>query len=99
MHTTSCKKFKGEIEKYLAKEKNIFESRIDRAFRMLQLKTKLNQTKIRKKEGHHPAHLLLIITLLPLFKIPTIHCFCRKNWYHWCSAKKDAYYRFKQAPL
>jgi hypothetical protein len=98
MHTTNCKRFKGEIEKYLAKEKNIFESCIDRAFRMLQLKTKLNQNKIRKKEGHHPAHLLLIITLLPLFKIPTIHCFCMKNWYHWCSARKDAYYRFKQAP-
>ena len=97
MHTTNCIKFKGEIEKYLAKEKNIFESRIDRAFRMLHLKTKLNQNKIRKKEGHHPAHLLFIITLLPLFKIPTIHGFCRKNWHHWCSARKDAFYRFKNA--
>jgi hypothetical protein len=97
MHTTNCRKFKGEIEKYLAKEKNIFESRIDRAFRMLHLKTKLNQSKIRKKEGHHPAHLLFIITLLPLFNIPTIHGFCRKNWDHWCSARKDAFYRFKQA--
>lgn len=97
MHTTNCRRFKGEIEKYLAKEKNIFESRIDRAFRMLHLKTKLNQTKIRKKEGHHPAHLLFIVTLLPLFKIPTIHGFCRKNWYHWCSARKDAFYRFKRA--
>jgi hypothetical protein len=97
MDTTNCRKFKGEIEKYLAKEKNIFESRIDRAFRMLHLKTKLNQSKIRKKEGHHPAHLLFTITLLPLFKISTIHRFCLKNWDHWCPAKKDAFYRFKQA--
>jgi len=97
MHTTNCRKFKGEIETYLAKEKNIFESRIDRSFRMLHIKTKLNQTKIRKKEGHHPAHLLFIVTLLPLLKITTIHGFCRKNWHHWCSARKDAFYRFKQA--
>ena len=97
MHTTNCRKFKGEIEIYLAKEKNIFKSRIDRAFRMLHLKTKLNQTKIRKKEGHHPARLLFIVTLLTLFKISTIHGFCRKNWYHWCSARKDAFYQFKQA--
>ena len=97
MHTTNCRKFKGEIETYLAKEKNIFESRIDRSFRMLHIKTKLNQTKIRKKEGHHPAHLLFIVTLLPLLKITTIHGFCRKNWHHWCSARKDAFYRFKHA--
>jgi len=62
MSITNCQKFKGEIEKYLAKEKNIFESRIDRAFRMLHIKTKLNQTKIRKKEGYHPAHLLFSST-------------------------------------
>jgi hypothetical protein len=97
MTTTNCKKFKGELEKYLAKEKNIFESRIDRAFRILHIKSKLNQSKIRKKEGYHPAHLLFIMTLLPLFKISTIHSFCEKNWDHWCSAKKDAFYRFKQA--
>lgn len=97
MTTTNCKKFKGEIEKYLAKEKNIFESRIDRAFRMLHIKSKLNQSKIRKKEGHHPAHLLFIMTLLPLFKISTIHSFCGKKWNHWCSARKDAFYRFKHA--
>ena len=33
MDTTNCRKFKGEIEKYLAKEKNIFESRIDLVFK------------------------------------------------------------------
>ena len=82
MHTTNCKKFKGEIEKYLAKEKNIFDSRIDQTFRMLHIKTKLNQSEIRKKEGRHPAHLLFIIILLPLFKIPTIRGFCTKNWDH-----------------
>jgi len=35
MNTRNCKKFKGEIEGYLVKVKNIFESRIDRAFSML----------------------------------------------------------------
>ncbi len=98
MYTTNCKKFKGEIENYLAKEKNIFESRIDRAFRMLHFKTQLNRAKIRKKDGYHAAHLLFILALLPLLKIPTIHSFCKKKWYHWCVARKDAFYRFKQNP-
>jgi hypothetical protein len=98
MHNTNCKNFKGEIEKYLAKEKNIFESRIDHAFCLLNFKTKLNWAKIRKKDGYHAAHLLFILTLLPLLKIPTIHTFCQKKWTHWCSARKDAFYRFKQAP-
>ena len=98
MHTTNCKKFKGEIENYLTKEKNIFESRVDRAFRILHFKTQLNRAKIRKKDGYHAAHLLFIVALLPLLKIPTIHSFCQKKWYHWCVARKDAFYRFKQAP-
>jgi hypothetical protein len=32
MHTTKYKKFKGEIENYVTKGSNIFESRIDRIF-------------------------------------------------------------------
>lgn len=99
MYTTKCKKFKGEIETYLSKEKNIFESRMDRAFQMLNIKTKLNRVNIRKKEGYHPSHLLFILTLLPLLKIPTIHGFCLKNWYHWCMARKDAFYRFQRNPF
>jgi hypothetical protein len=98
MHSTNCKKFKGEIEKYLSKEKNIFESRMDRVFRMLNIKTTLNQANIRKKDGYHASHLLFILSLLPLLKIPTIHNFCRKKWYHWCIARKDAFYRFKRNP-
>lgn len=97
MHTTNHKKFKGEIEGYLAKAANIFESRIDRAFAILNFKTQLNRVKIRKKDGYHASHLLFILTLLPLFKIPTVHSFCQKQWYHWCIAQKDAFYRFKQA--
>jgi 3-dehydroquinate dehydratase len=57
MYTTNCKKFKGEIENYLSKEKNIFESRIDRAFRMLHFKTQLNRAKIRKKDGYQATAL------------------------------------------
>ena len=98
MYTTKCKKFKGEIENYLAKEKNIFESRLDRVFRMLNIKTKLNQANIRKKDGYHASHLLFILSLLPLLKIPTIHGFCLKGWHHWCVARKDALYRFQRNP-
>jgi hypothetical protein len=96
MHTTNYKKFKGEIENYVTKGKNIFESRIDRTFRMLNVKTHLNHTKIRKKDGYHAAHLLFMLTLLPMLKIKTVHSFCQKRWYHWCIARKDAFYRFKQ---
>jgi len=98
MDSMNCRKFKGEIEKCLCKEKNIFESRMDRVFRMLNIKTKLNRTNIRKKDGYHASHLLFIVSLLPLLKIPTIHSFCRKQWYQWCVARKDAFYRFKRNP-
>jgi hypothetical protein len=96
MYTTNCKIFKGEIETYLSKEKNIFESRVDRIFRMLNIKTKLNQAKIRKKDGYHASHLLFILSLLPLLKVPTIHGFCLKKWHHWCVTQKDAFYRFQR---
>jgi len=98
MYTTKCKKFKGEIETYLSKEKHIFESRMDRLFRMLNIKTKLNQANIRKKDGFHASHLLFVLSLLPLLKIPTIHGFCLKKWDHWCTARKDAFYRFQRNP-
>ena len=97
MHTTNYKKFKGEIENYVTKGKNIFESRIDRTFRMLNVKTHLNHTKIRKKDGYHAAHLLFMLTVLPMLKIKVVHSFCQRRWHHWCIACKDAFYRFKQA--
>ena len=98
MYTTNCKRFKGEIENYLSKEKNNFESRMDRIFHMLNIKTKLNQANIRKRDGYHASHLLFIFSLLPLLKIPTIHRFCLKEWSHWSSAQKDAFYRFQKNP-
>ena len=98
MYSTKSKIFKGEIETYLSKEKNIFESRMDGIFCMLHIKTKLNQANIRKRDGYHASHLLFILTLLPLLKIPTIHSFCFKKWYHWCMARKDAFYRFQRNP-
>ena len=98
MHTTNYKKFKGEIENYVTKEKNIFESRIDRTFRALNFKTQLNLVKIIKKDGYHAAHLLYILALLPLLKIPTVRSFCEKQWYHWSVSKKDSFYRFKHSP-
>lgn len=98
MYTTKCKIFKGEIENYLSKEKNNFESRMDRIFHMLNIKTKLNQAGIRKRDGYRASHLLFIFSLLPLFNLSTIHTFCLKKWHHWCTAQKDAFYRFQRNP-
>lgn len=96
MHTTNYKEFKGEIENYVNNSNNIFESRIDHAFSMLKIRTKLSRNKIKKKDGYHAAHLLFVLTLLPLLKINTVHSFCLKKWYQWSNSKKDSFYRFKQ---
>ena len=96
MHTTKFKKFQGEIENYVNNRNNIFESRIDRAFSALNFRTNLSRTNIKKKDGYPAAHLLFILTLLPLMKIDTVHGFCLKQWYHWSTSKKDSFYRFKQ---
>ena len=95
MHTTNYKKFKGEIENYVSKSGNIFESKIDRVFSMLRFKTYLNRTKIKKKDGYHTAHLLFILTLLPILKIRTVHSFCAKHLEQWSNSRKDTFYRFK----
>lgn len=97
MHTTNYKKFKGEIENYVNNRNNIFESRIDHAFSVLNFRTHLSRTNIKKKDGYHAGHLLFILTLLPLLKIDTVHSFCLKKWYHWSTSKKDSFYRFKQS--
>ncbi len=65
---------------------------------MLNIKTTLNQVNIRKKDGYHASHLLFILSLLPLLKIPTIRSFCLKQWHHWSAAQKDAFYRFQRNP-
>ena len=98
MHITNHQKFKGEIENYVRNEENIFESRFDRAFSALNIKTHLCRTKIKKEDGYPAAHLLFILTILPLLKIKTIHCFCQKQWSQWSYCGKDAFYRFKQKP-
>ena len=80
MITTKCKKFKGEIENYLRNGQNQFESKIDRLFVSLRLKTWLHRTNIVKKDGYPAAHLLFVLFILPLLKLDMIHCFCRKGW-------------------
>lgn len=90
------KKFKGEIEKYLKNDQNFFDSKIDRTFQSLKVKTLLCRANIKKKDGDHPAHLLFMLIILPLLKIQTVHSFCKKQWTQWSTSKKDTFYRFKQ---
>ena len=92
MHNTNQIKFKGEIEKYVNKSGNIFESKIDRVFSFLKIKTCLNRTNIKKYDGYSAAHLLFVLTLLPLLKIPTINFFCEKHLEQWSRIKKDTFY-------
>ncbi len=93
---TEIKKFKGEVENYLQKRQNHFDSRIDRVFTSLKIKTWLCKANIIKKDGYHASHLLMVLTILPMFKINTVHSFCKKHWQHWSSSRKDTFYRFKQ---
>lgn len=96
MFTTTCKKFKGEIENYLNNGPNNFESKIEGAFSSLKFKTWLCQTNIIKKDGYHASHVLFILMILPLLKVKSVHSFCKKHWQHWSEARKDTLYRFKQ---
>jgi hypothetical protein len=97
MLSTKCTKFKGEIENYLRNSQNQFECKIDRLFVSLRLKTWLQRTNIVKKDGYPASHLLFVLFMLPLLKLDTIHCFCRKGWRQWSLSGKDAFYRFKQS--
>lgn len=96
MHNTNCQKFKGEIEKYVSKSNNIFDSKIDRVFSFLRIKTCLIRNNIKKYDGYAAAHLLFVLILLPLLKIPSINSFCEKHLEQWSSSKKDTFYRFKR---
>jgi len=94
--TTNAEKFKGEIEIYLRKGQNHLDSRFDRVFTSLKIKTLLCRSNIIKKDGYHASHLLLVLTILPMLKIKTVHSFCKKHWQHWSSGRKDSFYRFKE---
>jgi hypothetical protein len=94
--TTNAAKFKGEIENYLRKGQNHLDSRIDRVFTSLKIKTLLCRANIIKKDGYHASHLLLVLTILPMLKIKSVHSFCKKHWQHWSSGRKDSFYRFKE---
>jgi hypothetical protein len=95
-HIKNTIEFKGEIENYLKKSHHHLDSRIDRVFSSLKIRTWLCKANIIKKDGYHAAHLLLVLTLLPILKIKTVHGFCKKHWLHWSSGRKDSFYRFKE---
>ena len=96
MYNTNCNKFKGEIGKYVNKSSNIFDSKIDRVFSFLRIKTCLTRNNIKKYDGYPAAHILFVLILLPLLKIPSINFFCEKHLEQWSSSKKDTFYRFKK---
>ena len=95
MCITNRTKFKGEIENYLRNGHNSFDSKIDQTFSCLKVKTCLSRTNIIKKDGYHASHLLFVLFMLPIFKINSVHGFCKKHWHHWSISKKDTFYRFK----
>jgi len=94
--TKNTAKFKGEIETYLRKRHNHLDLTINKAFTSLKIKTWLCRANIIKKDGYHAAHLLLILTILPILKIKTVHSFCQKHWLQWSKVRKDTFYRFKE---
>lgn len=98
MNTTNAKRFKGEIQNYLSNHKNIFESKIDRVFSSLKIKTWLNRNGIIKKDGYSASHILFILFILPILQIETVHGFCLKQWTRWTASSKDTLYRFKNNP-
>jgi len=97
MHSiTNTKKFKGKVENYLRKGQHHLDCRIDKLFTALKVKTWLCRANIIKKDGYSAAHLLMILTILPMLNIKTVHSFCKKHWQQWSSSHKDSFYRFKQ---
>lgn len=95
MNTSNTRSFKGEIQRYLIQSQNSFESRINDAFALLNIKTWLCRANIIKKDGFHAAHLLFVLIILPLLKVKSVHHFCGKCWLQWSQSQKDAFYRFK----
>ncbi|MDM8552534.1 transposase [Desulfobacterales bacterium HSG2] len=96
MSVADCKKFKGEIENYLQNDQESSDSKTDSVFSSLRIRTLPGRTGIVKEQGFHAAHLLFILFMLPLMKLGTVHSFCGKQWDHWSSCGKDAFYRFKR---
>lgn len=96
MFSKNQKIFKGEIENYLINGQNFFDTKIDRVFQSLKLKTFLCRANIIKNDGYHASHLLFMLVMLPLLKIQSVNTFCKKKWYQWSACQKDTYYRFKK---
>ncbi len=95
MNNTNLKKFKGEIERYLATEQKTFDTKIEQVLKNLRIGTLLAMTKIRKQAGYHALHLLFILINLPFLQIHTVQHFCKRQYLHWSESQKDTLYRFK----
>ena len=91
MSTKNINNFRGEIENFLGKDQNNFDSKINDVLTALNIKTILCQAGIIKKDGYHAAQIFLILLLLPMLSMKTIHCFFGKFWTHIFKCGKDVY--------
>lgn len=98
MHNIKTKKFKGEVDKYLQKQRHNFESKIDAVFSTLGIKTCLCISRITKLTGYHPSNILFVLFMMPILNVKTVHSYCRRMWDGWFKSGKDAFYRFKENP-
>ena len=98
MHNTKTKKFKGEVDHYLQKQRHNFDSKIDDVFSTLGIKTCLSISRITKAAGFHPSHILFALVMMPILNIKTVHSYCRRIWDRWLKTGKDTFYRFKENP-
>jgi len=96
MHNIVMKKFKGEIENYLRKQHNNFDSKINSVFQRLCVKTCLSGSRIVKKSGVPTYQILFILIMAPFLHMKTINSYYRRILKKQFKTGKDAYYRFKE---
>lgn len=86
--------FSLSLQKRLENRTLNLDSELDKAFKVLGIKSMLHRCNIRKQKGHGTAPILYLFILLPFLK-KCMSCFWDTNFFiHHINAKKDVYYRF-----
>lgn len=96
MSTTNLRKFKGEIEHYLATQATNFDRKIIHLFTLFRIGSLLALSKIIKKDGYHARHLLFVLVNLPFLRLRNVHQFSRGQYMHWSQSRRDTLYRFQR---